>query len=141
MVVLYVFLFWILPFVFYLCYPIVLVYSEHALAKDGKHYTVGELFNEVKTDFYNDNVYGDAVCITVIPIFNWGWLFFVLGLDFKDSQIHTRYVKYIKNPICKFLTYIYKAIQFILSPIIYVCKVIKIGMSEVKKYIYNIRII
>lgn len=141
MVVLYVFLFWILPFVFYLCYPIVLVYSEHALAKNDKHYTVGELFSEANTKIYSAEIYADAVFGTVIPVLNCGWLFFILRLEFQDTEMHTRYVDYIKNPICKFLSFIYSIIRFVLYPIIYVCKVIRVGMSEVKRYICNIQII
>ena len=141
MSILYVFLFWILPFVLYLCYPIALVYSEHVLSKDDKHYTVGELLNEASTEFYNDEIFADAIFGTVIPVLNWFWLFFVLRVDFQDSQIHIRYVKYIKKPICKFLTYIYNIIRFILYPIIYICKAIRIGINKVKKYICNIQII
>ena len=46
---------WLLPFILYICYPIIYVYISHISDKtDNKHYTIGDIIKEANELFYSD---------------------------------------------------------------------------------------
>lgn len=115
---------WLLPFILYICYPIIYVYISHKSDKtDNRHYTIGDIVKEANELFYNDILYYDIIGAMFIPIFNWCMVFIFLN---EETHLFRNFKHILYN---------------ILSPIKYIWKGINIMFTKIKKIVYKIRII
>ena len=87
-----VLIFWLLPFILYICYPIIYVYISHISDKtDDKHYTIGDIIKEANELFYSDILYYDIIRAMFVPIVNWCMVFIFL----EDETHLFRNIKHI----------------------------------------------